>query len=45
LTSPREGVNGFTSPYLSAGAPAIGEAKGLIEEKIEERKKKKKNKL
>ena len=31
LTSPREGVTVFTSPYLSAGAPALGEAKGLIE--------------
>ena len=30
LTSPREGVTVFTSPYLSAGAPAFGEAKGLI---------------
>ena len=30
LTSPREGVTVFTSPYLSAGAPALGEAKGLI---------------
>ena len=29
LTSPREEVSVFTSPYLSAGAPALGEAKGL----------------
>ena len=28
--SPGEGVNVFTYPYLSAGAPAVGEAKGLI---------------
>ena len=30
LTSPGEGVTVFTSPYLSAGAPSSGEAKGLI---------------
>ena len=30
LTSPGEGVTVFTSPYLSAGAPSLGEAKGLI---------------
>ena len=30
LTSPGERVTVFTSPYLSAGAPALGEAKGLI---------------
>ena len=30
LTSPGEGITVFTSPYLSAGAPALGEAKGLI---------------
>ena len=30
LTSPGEVVSIFTSPYLSAGAPALGEAKGLI---------------
>ena len=30
LTSPGEGVTVFTSPYLSAGAPAKGEAKGLM---------------
>ena len=30
LTSPGEAVIVFTSPYLSAGAPALGEAKGLI---------------
>ena len=31
LTSPGEVVTVFTSPYLSAGAPALGEAKGLIQ--------------
>ena len=30
LTSPGEGVTVFTSPYLSAWAPSVGEAKGLI---------------
>ena len=30
LTSPGEVVSVFTSLYLSAGAPALGEAKGLI---------------
>ena len=30
LTSPGEGITVFTSPYLSAGAPALGETKGLI---------------
>ena len=30
LASPGEGVTVFTSPYLSAGAPALGEVKGLI---------------
>ena len=30
MTSPGEVVTVFTSPYLSAGAPAQGEAKGLI---------------
>ena len=30
LTSPGEGVTAFISPYLSAGAPTLGEAKGLI---------------
>ena len=30
LTSPWKGATVFTSPYLSAGAPALGEAKGLI---------------
>ena len=30
LTSPGEVVSVFTSPYLSAGAPTLGEAKGLI---------------
>ena len=30
LTSAGERVTVFTSPYLSAGAPALGEAKGLI---------------
>ena len=32
MTSPGEVVTVFTSPYLSAGAPAQGEAKGLIPE-------------
>ena len=31
MTSPGEVVSVFTSPYLSAGAPSLGEAKGLIE--------------
>ena len=31
LTSPGEVVTVFTYPYLSAGAPAQGEVKGLIE--------------
>ena len=30
LASPGEGVTVFISPYLSAGAPALGEAKGLM---------------
>ena len=30
LTSPGEGVTIFTYPYLSAGAPAQVELKGLI---------------
>ena len=30
LTSPGEGVTVFTYPYLSAGAPAQGESKGLM---------------
>ena len=30
LASPGEVVSIFTSPHLSAGAPALGEAKGLI---------------
>ena len=30
LTSPGEGVTVFTYPYLSEGAPVLGEAKGLI---------------
>ena len=30
LTSPGEVVSVFTSPHLSTGAPAQGEAKGLI---------------
>ena len=30
LTSPGEVVTVFTYPYLSAGAPALGEVKGLI---------------
>ena len=33
LTSPGEGVSVFTYLYLSAGAPAQGEAKGLIIDK------------
>ena len=32
LTSPGEGVTVFTSPYLSAGFLASGEAKGLIKD-------------
>ena len=35
MTSPGEGVSVFTSPYLSAGAPALGEAKGLMNVKKE----------
>ena len=31
LASQGEGVTVFTSPYLSAGAPALGEAKGLMD--------------
>ena len=38
LTSPGEVVSVFTSPYLSAGAPALGEAKGLINAKIKSNK-------
>ena len=34
LTSPGEGGSVFTSQYLSAGAPAQGEAKGLIDKTI-----------
>ena len=30
MTSPGEVASVFTSPYLSAGAPALGEAKGLM---------------
>ena len=30
FTSTGEGVTVFTSAYLSAGAPVLGEAKGLI---------------
>ena len=30
LTSPGEVISVFTSPYLNAGVPVIGEAKGLI---------------
>ena len=37
LTSPGEGVTVFTSPYLSAGARALGEAKGLISIKKDEK--------
>ena len=33
LTSPGEVVSVFTSPYLSAGAPALGEAKGFYKRK------------
>ena len=29
MTSPGEVVTVFTSPYLSAGAPSLGESKGL----------------
>ena len=32
LTSPGEVVTVFTYPYLNAGAPALGEAKGLIKD-------------
>ena len=35
LTSPGEGVTVFTSPYLSVGAPALGEAKGLMKKQLE----------
>ena len=31
LTSPREVDSVFTAPYLSAGAPALGEVKGLMD--------------
>ena len=31
LTSPGEVASVFTSPYLSEWTPALGEAKGLIE--------------
>ena len=34
LTSPGEVISIFTSPYLSRGAPALGEAKGLMMIKI-----------
>ena len=40
MTSPGEVVTVFTSPYLSAGAPALGEAKGLIAIKINNKLKK-----
>ena len=30
LTQPGEEVSVFISPYLSAGAPALGEAKGIM---------------
>ena len=30
MASPGEGGTVFTFPYLSAGAPALGEVKGLI---------------
>ena len=35
LTSLEEVVSVFTSPYLSAETPALGEAKGLNDSKIE----------
>ena len=35
LTSSGEVVSVFTSPYLSAGAPALGETKGLMRKKID----------
>ena len=35
LTSPGEVVSVFTSPYLSAGAPALGESKGLMNDNRE----------
>ena len=31
MASPGEEVSIFTYPYLSAGAPSLGEAKGLIQ--------------
>ena len=31
LSSLGEGMSVFTSPYLSAGVPELGEAKGIIE--------------
>ena len=34
LTSLMDRVTVFTSPYLRAGAPVLGEAKGLIQENI-----------
>ena len=34
MTSPGGGVSIFTSPYLSAEAPALGEVKGLINKKF-----------
>ena len=34
LASPGEGATVFTYPYLSAGAPAQGEAKGLIDKNL-----------
>ncbi len=30
FASPGEEVSGFTYPYLSAGDPALGEVKGLM---------------
>ena len=42
LTSPGEVVSVFTSPYLSAGAPALGEAKGLMTKNMKKKKDKKK---
>ena len=45
MTSSGEGVTVFTYPYLSEGAPALGEAKGSIKIKIQYKYKKKINKL
>jgi len=45
LTSPGEEVSVFTSPYLSAGAPALSEAKELIEKKKNKESNNKNNKI